>query len=105
VAESAAMVRAVVNPNLRMLGYLVSMYQARRTVHQMYVERLRAGQAGAVFETMIPAAVDYVEAITALKPVAFHKPKSAAAKAVKALAEEVLARVVAHAAEGERGAA
>jgi chromosome partitioning protein len=105
VAESAAMVRAVVNPGLRMLGYLVSMYQARRTVHQMYVERLRAGQGEAVFEAMIPAAVDYVEAITALKPVTCHKPKSAAAKAVKAVADEVLVRIAAHAAAGERGAA
>jgi chromosome partitioning protein len=105
VAESAAMVRAVVNPGLDMLGYLVSMYQARRTVHQMYVERLRAGQGAAVFAAMIPAAVDYVEAITALKPVAFHKPKGAAAKAVKAVADEMLARVATQAAGRERGAA
>jgi chromosome partitioning protein len=99
------MVRAVVNPSLGMLGYLVSMYQARRTVHQMYVERLRAGHGAAVFEAMIPAAVDYVEAITALRPVAFHKPKSAAAKAVKAVADEMLVRVAAHAAGDKRGAA
>jgi chromosome partitioning protein len=105
VAESAAMVRAVVNPGLNMLGFLVSMYQARRTVHQMYVERLRAGQGAAVFAAMIPAAVDYVEAITALKPVAFHKPKGAAAKAVKAVADEMLARVTTQAAGRERGAA
>ena len=105
VAESAAMVRAVVNPSLGMLGYLVSMYQARRTVHQMYVERLRAGHGAVVFEAMIPAAVDYVEAITALRPVAFHKPKSAAAKAVKAVADEMLVRVAAHAAGDQRGAA
>ena len=108
VAESAAMVRAVVNPALSMLGYLVSMYQARRTVHQMYVARLRAGQGADVFEAMIPAAVDYVEAITALRPVAFHKPKSVAAKAVKTVAEELLVRAAAaaaRAAQREKGAA
>ena len=33
---------------------------------------------------MIPAAVDYVEAITALRPVAFHKPRSTAAKTTQA---------------------
>jgi chromosome partitioning protein len=95
----------VVNPGLNMLGYLVSMYQARRTVHQMYVERLRAGQGAAVFTAMIPAAVDYVEAITALKPVAFHKPKGIAAKAVKAVADEMLVRVATQADGRERGAA
>ena len=100
------MVRAVVNPSLRMLGYLVSMYQTRRTVHQLYVARLRAGQGGDVFSTMIPAAVDYVEAITALRPVAFHKPRSAAAKTMRAAAEELLARVAtADAERQEKGAA
>jgi hypothetical protein len=37
--------------------------------------------------------------------VAFHKPKGAAAKAVKAVAEEMLARVATQAAGRERGAA
>jgi chromosome partitioning protein len=80
VAESAAMVRAVINPDLAMLGYLVSMYNPRRTGHRMYVERLRAGQGSAVFDATIPHAADFADAITLLKPVSYYKPKGTAAK-------------------------
>lgn len=105
VAESASMVRAVINPGLAMAGYVISMYQARRAVHKAYVQLLREQHSADVFTAMIPESVDFVEAITALRPVAFHKPKGAAAKAVKALAEELLARLAAPAAALERGAA
>ena len=74
-------------------------------LHKAYVQLLREQHSADVFTAMIPESVDYVEAITALRPVAFHKPKGAAAKAVKALAEELLARLAAPAAALERGAA
>ena len=42
---------------------------------------------------MIPEAVDFVEAIAQRKPVAQFKPKGAAAKSIKALAEEIECRL------------
>lgn len=102
VVESAAMVREVVNPGLGQAGYVVSMYQSRRAVHQAYVEHLRSSHGGAVFEAMIPEAVDFVEAIMARKPVTFHKPRGAAARAIRAVAEELWGRLhAAAAAPGE----
>ena len=41
--------------------------------------------------TRIPAAADFPEAIAHRKPVTHYKPRSAAAKAIKALAEEMIA--------------
>ena len=38
---------------------------------------------------MVPEAVDFVEAIAQRKPVAQFKPKGAAAKSIKALADEL----------------
>jgi chromosome partitioning protein len=95
VIESAAGVRAVVNPALKLAGYVVSMYQARRAVHQAYVEHLRASHGGAVFASMIPMASEFAESVTARKPVGYHKPKGAAAKAIREVAEELVARLAA----------
>jgi chromosome partitioning protein len=94
VLESAAAVRATVHPELGPAWFVVSMLQPRRAVHAAFVASLRAGYGPAVFDAAIPAAVDFVEAVVALKPVGFHKPKSAAAKAALAVAEELLGRLV-----------
>jgi chromosome partitioning protein len=93
VTDAATAVRTLRNPALRLLGYLVSMYQSRRTIHQAYVAQLRAMFGLAVFEAVLPEAVDYVEAVTALKPVGLFKPKGAGARAARAVAEELLVRL------------
>ncbi len=48
---------------LRLKGYLVTMYNARLTIHKMYVERLREIYGLDVFETKVPYATDFKEAI------------------------------------------
>ena len=47
-----------------------------------------------MFETRVTEAVEYVEALNHRKPVAQYKPKGAAAKTMKALADELLRRVM-----------
>jgi chromosome partitioning protein len=105
VIESAAGVRAVVNPGLALAGYVVSMYQARRAVHQAYVEHLRASHGDAVFAAVIPMASEFAEAVTARKPVGFHKPKGSAAKAIRTVAEELMQRLAAATARASAGEA
>lgn len=93
VQDSVAMVQAGPNPGLALLGYLITMFSPRKTVHKLYEQQLRELYGPDVFATMIPHAAEYPEAIAYRKPIALHKPKGAAAKAVKALADEVLARL------------
>lgn len=93
VQESVALVTELANPGLSILGYLITMAQPRRSIHQMYEETLRAQYGGDVFTTRIPHAAEFPEAIAYRKPIAQYKPRGAAAKAIKALAEELLARV------------
>ena len=95
VRESVERVQAGPNPGLRLLGYIVTMHSPRRAVHQVYVARLREIYGDAVFAAMVPEAVDFVEAIAQRKPIAAYKPKGAAAKAIRALADELLARLAA----------
>jgi chromosome partitioning protein len=104
VGESAAMVRSVINPGLVLLGYVVSMFQLRRTVHQAFMETFREAHGDTVFKSVIPEAAEYAEAVTKKTPVVYYKPRGAAAKAVKALAEEVLERLAADAARAGEAA-
>jgi chromosome partitioning protein len=93
VRRSIGRVLSAVNPSLRLLGYLITMAQPRRAIHQLYEEQLRADYGRDVLATRIPAAADFPEAIAHRKPVTHYKPRSAAAKAVKGLADEVMSRL------------
>jgi chromosome partitioning protein len=92
VHRSLSLVRAAGHP-IALLGYVLTLVQARRSVHQAYEQRLRALYGDAVLAARVPHAVDFVEAIAQRLPVAKYKPRGASAKAIKALAEEVLARI------------
>jgi chromosome partitioning protein len=93
VRAAAAAVQAGPNPRLRMAGYLVTMYDQRLAVHQSYDAILRESFGHDVFAARIPRAKDFVEAVAARVPVSHFKPRSAAAKAVQAVADELLVRV------------
>jgi chromosome partitioning protein len=95
VQESIAMVQGSLNPGLALLGYVLTMVVPRRTLHQLYEERLRALYADAVFTNRVMSSVDYPEAIARRQPIAQYKPKGASAKAIKALAVEVESRIAA----------
>lgn len=101
VQESVSMVLAGPNPNLMMLGYLITMANTRKTIHRLYEDTLREQYGAAVFSTRVAEAVDYVEALNQRKPVAQFKPKGAAAKTMKALADEIDARLAAAVAGAE----
>ena len=86
-------VRAEANPGLALVGYLVSMFNKSLSVHVTYDGYLRELHGADVFGCVVPHIKDYKEAVTFRKPIAEHKPKSAAAKATAALADEFLARL------------
>jgi chromosome partitioning protein len=97
VQDSVARVISGPNPGLQVLGYLIAMVQAQRSIHQLYEAQLRGAYGDAVFTARVPEAAKFVEAVARRMPIAHYKPKGAASKAVKALAEEVLARLASRA--------
>jgi chromosome partitioning protein len=103
VHESIRLVREQTNPGLMILGYLVTMWNARRSIHKMYDENLRELYGAQVFETRVPHAAEYPEAIAYRRPISMYKPKGMAARAIQTLAEEILSRLTASSAvlEGE----
>ena len=104
VQESIDQARALVNPRLRVVGYVLTMVQGRRAVHQLYERTLRHGYGDAFFAATIPHAADIPEATMLRKPVIWHKPRGAAARALDALADELLARLAGPVAAGEEAA-
>ena len=93
IRRTIARVRSEANAGLTLLGYLVSMYNKSLSVHVTYEGYLRELHGDDVFAAVIPQIKDYKEAVTYRKPIVEYKPKSAAAKATAALADEFLARL------------
>jgi chromosome partitioning protein len=90
------------NPRLALLGYLITMYNQSLAIHRAYAEQLRAIYGEQVFATVVPLAKDFKEAVSSRLPISHYKPKGAPAKAMAALAEELLARGAAAAAQSRR---
>jgi chromosome partitioning protein len=84
----------VLNPRLRLLGYLVTMFDKRLGIQQTYDRLLRQMYGDQVFQETVPLSKDFKEAVAARQPVNYYKPRGAAAKAMKAVAGELLDRAV-----------
>jgi chromosome partitioning protein len=103
VLESLEQVRTAGYP-VSLLGYVITMCSPRRTLHQLYEEQLRELYGAAVFAARVPESPEFPEAISRRQTIAQYKPRGAAAKAIRALAEEMLGRI-ARAGAGPREAA
>jgi len=68
------------------------MFNARLAIHKAYESTLRDLYGRDVLETKVPLATDFKEAIARRAPIVHCKPRGNAAKAIKALAEELRSR-------------
>jgi chromosome partitioning protein len=81
------------NPNLSLLGHLITRSDRRLLVHRKYERRLREIYGSAVLETVIPEASAFKVALTCRQPVGHHHPRSTAAELTSRLAHEIFARM------------
>ncbi len=93
ILETVDRVRAVANPGLTVLGLLLTMFNKKLAVHSTFEANLRSLYGDDAFAVTIPLATDYKEAVTLRMPVSRYKPRSAATKAILALADELLSRL------------
>ena len=85
-------VRASGNPNLRIEGVVLTMYDARNKLSLQVEEDARENLGELVFKTIIPRNVRISEAPSFAKSVLSYDTKSKGAIAYRALAKEILAR-------------
>jgi len=84
------LVRNALNPQLKILGVLLTMYDKRNKLSQEIVNEVKKNFPGRVFETIIPRAVSLAEAPSFGKTILQFDEDSKAAEAYEQLAEEVL---------------
>lgn len=94
ILNLVANVQAGPNPKLFVLGYVLSMLH-RNSVNTAYSETLRRLHGSQVFETEIPHAAAFKEAISERKPIGFYKPRVKGSKLIAALATEIEQRAAA----------
>jgi chromosome partitioning protein len=80
------------NPRLVWLGVALTMWQ-KIAIHEAFAKSLRDAYGDLVLENPVPFNVAFKECVVARKPLSHWKPKTAAAKAVDAIAGEIIDRV------------
>lgn len=86
-------VRAALNPNLNLLGIILTMYDSRTSLSDQVKNELHKHFEGKVFKTVIPRNVRLAEAPSFGKTIAEHDRWSKGARAYKALAKELEERL------------
>ena len=88
--KTVEMVRTSLNPQLRILGVLLTMYDKRNKLANEIVAEVKKNFPGHVLETIIPRSVSLAEAPGFGKTILQFDERSKGAQAYKQLAEEVL---------------
>lgn len=88
-------VRAQANPSLRILGLLMTMYDARTMLSHQVTAEVRRHYPTLTFETVIPRNVRLSEAPSFGQSILEYDPASRGAQAYRALAGEVAGRLAA----------
>jgi len=91
--ETINQIRSSLNPALRLLGVLITMYDPRTLLSQQVESNIRANLSEKVFWTVIPRNVRLAEAPSHGQDIAQYAPTSSGAHAYRRLAEEVIRRV------------
>lgn len=85
-------VKKRLNPQLKIFGLLLTMYDGRTNFSQQVAEEVRKHFAGKVFQTVIPRNIRLSEAPSHGVPVTAYDRTSRGAQAYRSLAEEILKR-------------
>ena len=86
-------VKQTTNPNLNLLGVLVTMYDGRTSLAEQVVSELNKHFGEIVFKTQIPRNVRLAEAPSYGKPISEHDKWSKGARSYKQFTKEVIKRV------------
>jgi chromosome partitioning protein len=82
-----------INPNLDLLGVVMTMYDGRTRLSQQVVEEVRKHFGDKVFETVIPRTTRLAEAPSHGKPIIHYDRYSAGAAAYEVLTQEIIKRL------------
>lgn len=93
IMRTVTNVRKQLNPQLKTLGILFTMYSKRAVINKEVVEDISAFFKDLVFKTIIPRSVRMAEAPSHGMPIDYYDKSNCGTKAFAALAKEVVGRV------------
>lgn len=93
MVDTVERIRASLNPQLEIMGILLTMFDSRTKLSQEVEENVRAHFKELVFQSVVPRNVKLAEAPSYSLPIHHYAPASSGAAAYRRLAEEVLQRV------------
>ncbi len=93
MTDTVERIQSSYNPELRVLGILLTMFDARTNLSRDVEANVRSFFAERVFKTVIPRNVRLAEAPSHGQPIFQYAPQSQGASAYRSLAEEVIERV------------
>ena len=93
LTQTIEKIKGRINPNLKIIGILPTMYDPRTVHGREVLERVEEAFGDKVFETVIARTVKFPETTAAGSPITEYAPSSSAAKAYKRLAREVITKL------------
>jgi chromosome partitioning protein len=90
LTQTLDLVRTHLNPDLRIRGLLLTMYDGRTNLAQQVVDEVRRHFGELVFQTIVPRTVRLSEAPSYGEPILYYAPKSTGALAYWELSVELL---------------
>jgi chromosome partitioning protein len=90
--KNVRLVQQNVNPDLRLTGIVMTMFDGRTKLAEQVVEEVRAYFGPRVYESIIPRSIRLAEAPGFGQPITSYDPTSRGARAYQALAGELLTR-------------
>ena len=92
--RNAELIRSQLNPRLEIIGFVLTMLDARTRLSSQVVAEVRSHFGDRVFKTRIPRTVRLAEAPGFGQPITLFDPASKGATAYRRLASEVLDRLI-----------
>ena len=93
VTSAVEYVKDRYNPNLELLGYLVSRFKRARSFQRSYMRKLREHFGKLAFDTVVPDLALYEKSVTLNVPITLHAPASTEAGIARRLFAEVKRRI------------
>ena len=93
IMRTISNVKKKLNPDIKVLGILFTMYSKRARLNQEVVEDISEFFPDLVFKTIIPRSVRLAEAPSHGLPIEYYDKSNKGAKAFVELAKEVVSRV------------
>ncbi len=90
--ETIKLVRTNLNPDLEIMGVLLTMYDTRTKLSHQVSEEVRAYFGDLVFETVVPRNIRLSEAPSHGQPILIYDPNSKGAEAYRKVTREVMRR-------------